>query len=294
MKKNAITYLSLFALMTFWACSGGSVETVKEDTNENELEEISPSLTLLWKTDDVLTTNESTLYDEKSGKIYVSNIDGSPNEKDGKGFISIIDKEGNVVEKDWITGIDAPKGMGISNGKLYVTNIDEIVEIDIEEAKILNRHKVEGAKFLNDIDVHNDKIYFSDMENGKIHYLLNGEIFDFATGQANINGLRVSPDGTLYGLDGKGLKKYDEDGEFEMINDVVTGGDGLIIIDDHTFIASRWQGEIYLIRDGKETLILDTKSEESNTADIDYIPEENILLVPTFFKNKVVAYQLSY
>ncbi|MCH7401338.1 ATP-binding protein [Belliella kenyensis] len=294
MKKNVITYFSLMSLLSFWACSGGSKETVKEEDELDNIEELSPSLTLLWQTDDVLLTNESTLYDAETGKIYVSNIDGGPNEKDGKGFISIIDKEGNIIEKDWVTGIDAPKGMGISSGKLYVTNIDEIVEIDIEQAKIIKRHKVEGAKFLNDIDVHNDKIYFSDMETGKIHYLLNGELFDFAKDQKNINGLRVAPDGTLYGLDGQGLKKYDEEGEYEMVNEAVTGGDGLIIIDDHTFIASRWQGEIYLIRDGKETLILDTKREESNTADIDFIPEENILLVPTFFKNKVVAYKLSY
>ncbi len=79
-----------------------------------------------------------------------------------------------------------------------------------------------------------------------------------------------------------------------MINQEVTGGDGLIIIDDSTFLASRWQGEIYLIQNGIATLLLDTKAEDSNTADISFIPSENIVLVPTFFKNKVAAYRLSY
>lgn len=291
MKNSLFIQLSMLATSLLVACGSGSNETVIEDENEDE---ITPTLTLLWETDDTLITNESVLYDEATGTIYVANIDGNPTEKDGKGSISIIDKEGNIIEQEWVTGIDAPKGMGITNGKLYVTNIDELVEIDIETATISNRYVVEDAAFLNDVDVHNDRVYFSDMATGKIHFLLAGEIYLFAEGQNNINGLRVGGDGTLYGLDAEGLKKYDEKGNFEMINQEVTGGDGLIIIDDSTFLASRWQGEIYLIQNGIATLLLDTKAEDSKTADIGFIPSENIVLVPTFFKNKVAAYRLSY
>src|SRR5690606_42090847 len=78
------------------------------------------------------------------------------------------------------------------------------------------------------------------------------------------------------------------------INEVVSGGDGLVIIDDNTYIASRCKGETYLIKDGKEYLLLDTTGEGSNTADIDYIADENLVLVPTFQKNRVAAYTLEY
>jgi hypothetical protein len=132
------------------------------------------------------------------------------------------------------------------------------------------------------------------MRANKIHYLEDGSIQTFAENQPNINGLRVGNDGVVYGLDAEGLKKYANDGSFSVINSVVTGGDGLIILDEDTFIASRWKGEIYLIQDGQETLLLDTSAEESNTADIGYIPNEGIVVVPTFFKNKVAAYKLSY
>jgi hypothetical protein len=98
----------------------------------------------------------------------------------------------------------------------------------------------------------------------------------------------------VFGLDGAGLKKYNGDGSFEILNANVTGGDGLVILDENVFLASRWQGEIYIIKDGVETLLLDTKTAESNTADIDFIPGENLVIVPTFFKNKVVAYKLDY
>jgi sugar lactone lactonase YvrE len=164
----------------------------------------------------------------------------------------------------------------------------------VENATISNRYPLEGAQFLNDLDTHDGKVYFTDMRAGNIHVLENGEITTFAEGQESINGIRIADDGTIYGLDGAGLKKYDSEGNSESVNDVVTGGDGLVIIDDNTFIASRWKGEIYLIQDGEETKILDTQEQGSNTADIDFIPDENIILVPTFQNNTVAAYELNY
>lgn len=295
MKRSLSACLTLVtASLLFWQCGPQTTEETLEDQPLTQEEEDEPSLTRLWETPEELITCESVLYDESTGSIYVANIEGDASEKDGKGSISTISKEGEILEREWISGLNAPKGMGIMDGKLYVTDIDEIVEIDVESAKISKRYPLEGAEFLNDLDTHNGKVYFSDMRAGSIHVLENGKITTFAEGQGSINGLRVSEDGTLYGLDGEGLKKYEEDGSFEVINSVVTGGDGLVIIDEDTFIASRWQGEIYLIQDGVETKILDTVEEKSNTADIDFIPGDNIVLVPTFMKNKVAAYELNY
>lgn len=285
--------LALAAALLFWQC--GPQQNTEQTTDETATEEPeAPTATLIWETPAELTTCESVFYDEESGNIYVANIEGDASEKDGIGSISIISQDGEITQRDWITGLNAPKGMGISDGKLFVTDIDEVVEIDIEGAAVSNRYPLEGAQFLNDLDAHDGKIYFTDMRAGKIHTLEGGKIGTFAEGQGSINGLRVSDDGILYGLDGEGLKKYNSDGTFEIINDVVTGGDGLVIIDDNTFIASRWKGEVYLIQDGVETLIIDTQADESNTADIDFIPEDNIILVPTFLKNKVTAYELTY
>jgi hypothetical protein len=44
----------------------------------------------------------------------VSNIDGKPDQKDQRGFISEVSpSNGSVVELDWLTGLNAPKGMAI-------------------------------------------------------------------------------------------------------------------------------------------------------------------------------------
>jgi len=38
--------------------------------------------------------------------------------------------------------------------------------------------------------------------------------------------------------------------------------------------------------------VLNTKDNGESAADIWFIPEKNLLLIPTFFKNKVTAYQV--
>ncbi|WP_144605428.1 SMP-30/gluconolactonase/LRE family protein [Algoriphagus algorifonticola] len=285
--------LGLSASFLFAQCGPQKTEGTEEVAVIEEVK--TPTLTKLWETPATLETVESVLYDDATGTIYTSNIIGQdPLGKDGKGSISIIDNEGNIVTQDWVTGLNAPKGMGISNGKLYVTDIDQLVEIDIATAKVSNRWPVQGAQFLNDVATHDGKVYFTDMNTGKVHMYADGKISTISEGHDSINGIAVANDGTIYGLDASGLKKWNADGTAEVVNDAVTGGDGLVILGDGNFVASRWQGEIWFASAEDQTILLDTKAEESNTADIGYNPSEMIVYVPTFFKNKVVAYKLDY
>lgn len=286
--------MGLSATLLFAQCGPQKTEEATEEMTVVEETKI-PSLTMLWETSDSLPTNESVLFEESTGNIYVSNIGGQdPQAKDGKGSISTIDKNGKIVNATWVKGLNSPKGMGIANGKLYVTDIDELVEIDIATAKVSKKHKVEGAQFLNDLATHDGKVYFTDMNTGKVHLLEAGNVSTISEGNESINGLAVASDGTIYGLDASGLKKWNADGTSTVVNANITGGDGLVILGDGNFIASRWSGEIWFANDSTQTLMLDTKSAESNTADIAFIPSEKIILVPTFFKNKVAAYKLEY
>ena len=284
--------LGLSSALIFASCSSPKTEV---NTEEVVVEEVkTPTLTKIWETDSTLTTNESVLYDAASGKIYVSNIEGQPTDKDGKGSISIIDKDGKIVTQEWVTGLNAPKGMGIANGNLYVTDIDQLVEINLESGEITNKYPIEGGQFLNDLATYDGKVYFTDMNTGKVHMLEGGNISTVTEGHESINGIAVGDDGMLYVLDKTGMKSLQADGTSMLMNDVVTGGDGLVILGDGNYVASRWAGEIYFVNGEGETLLLDTKDASSNTADIGFIPGDNIVLVPTFFKNKVVAYKLDY
>lgn len=286
------SFVALTASVLMFSCAPQKTEEVVEET---VVEAKTPTLTLLWETEASLPTNESVLYDDATGTIYVSNIGGmDPQAKDGKGSIAIIDKDGKIVNPVWVGGLNSPKGMAISNGKLYVTDIDEFVEIDIATAKVSNTWKVEGAEFLNDVAAHNGTVYFTDMNTGKVHSYADGSIALVSEGHTAINGIAVAGDGMIYGLDGSGLKMWHSDGTSMVVNPTVTGGDGLVILGDGNFIASRWQGEIWFASADGQTMMLDTKAAESNTADIGYNAADKIVYVPTFFKNKVAAYKLDY
>jgi hypothetical protein len=70
--------------------------------------------------------------------------------------------------------------------------------------------------------------------------------------------------------------------------------DGIEAVGDGGYLVSAWNGKVsYVSPEGEVTLILDTTADEISAADIEYVPELKLLLVPTFYGISVVAYQLS-
>ncbi|MGE5944940.1 MAG: hypothetical protein ACM31G_11440, partial [Flavobacteriales bacterium] len=124
------------------------------------------TLTKLWETDTILKTAEAVRYYPGKEMIFVSNIgDVPPNKKDGDGYISLLSKDGKIVKKDWVTGINAPKGLNFFNGKLFVGDIDTVVEIDIETGEIEKKYIVNDAVFINDLDIDtNGDVYVTDSQ----------------------------------------------------------------------------------------------------------------------------------
>lgn len=130
-----------------------------------------------------MQTPESVYLDEGSGYLYVSQIAGQPGEKDGNGRIAKIGLDGSVVAADWVTGLNAPKGLRSFGGTLWVTDIDEVVGIDIASGNIMSRIKVEGAKFLNDLATGADgTIYVADTMTSRIYSIKDGKVSVFAEG----------------------------------------------------------------------------------------------------------------
>ena len=69
--------------------------------------------------------------------------------------------------------------------------------------------------------------------------------------------------------------------------------DGIEQTKNGDFIVSSWNGMVYYVKaDGTKETLLNTTAEQSKTADIGFDAKSNIIYVPTFFKNTVVAYQL--
>src|SRR5688500_17454278 len=82
------------------------------------------SLQKIWETPPIVATPESVLPDTKKDLLYVSLIDGAPWEKDGRGGIARMNTDGTGYDSTWITGLHAPKGMGLHGKKLYVADMN--------------------------------------------------------------------------------------------------------------------------------------------------------------------------
>ena len=277
--------------------SGQEEQTKQEAQDKKKTDKNTPELTKQWATDSIMKTPESVCYNPKKDVMYVSNIQGKSNAKDGKGFISLVTPEGEVKNLKWVTGLDAPKGMGIYEDTLYVTNVDEIVAIDIEKSKIANRYPCKNAKFANDIAINNKGVVFaSDMNADRIYRLKddNAENWLDIDKLDSPNGLFTLENNLLIGMSNSVLK-VDYSGENVETLITNTGGiDGLEAAHKNYYLKSDWRGHVHLIHPDKEKqLILDTTPENINAADIDYVPGKKLLLVPTFNDNRVMAYKLN-
>lgn len=250
-------------------------------------------LVKLWETDSILKVPESVIFDNKNKVLYSANIDGEPWGRDGQGSIGKIGLDGKIIASEWVTGLNAAKGMGIHNGKLYVADLDVIVVIDIAKGAIIDRIVVDGAKGLNDISI--DKsgvIYVSDSQNKKIYKVQNGKSSVFLEDLKGPNGVLVVGD-KFYMVDAGTFNRV-ENGKLVQIAEGMEGGtDGIEHVGNGEFIISCWAGSIwYIDKNGNKQHLLDTREQKINSADIGWDSAKKILYVPTFFKKSVVAYKL--
>jgi sugar lactone lactonase YvrE len=275
MKKFILSALPLFLIMGFATAQ--------------------KSLKKLWSTDTLLQVPESVLFDEKENCLWVSCINGKPGEKDGKGSIAQLKTDGRIIDIDWISGLNAPKGMARHGKYLYVADLTNLVIIDIGNRKIEKTIPIDSALFLNDVTANSDGIvYISDSKTGKIHQYKDGKTTVFLEKINRPNGL-LALGSDLWVLASGELFKVKSNKEMEKIAigmDVST--DGIEQISPGEFLVSCWSGVVYHVTDkGVTTILLDTRIQKSNTADIGFDPTRKIVFVPTFFKNTVVAYQLN-
>ncbi|HWC52735.1 MAG TPA: hypothetical protein VG676_04045 [Chitinophagaceae bacterium] len=248
----------------------------------------------LWQTDTLLKTPESVLFNSRNNFLYVSNINGASDAKDGNGSIGKIGLDGKIITVDWVKGLNAPKGLGLYNGKLWVADLDEVVEINTATAAIEKRIPVKGSTFLNDIAIDGKGVvYVSDTRIKKVYSIENDQVNVFLSDLKGPNGLFVVGD-DLYILDNGALLKMSKNKALTKIADgMESSTDGLESINGHDFLVSCWVGAIYFVKaDGSKEKLLDTQVQKINSADIGFDPVKKILYVPTFLKNSIVAYQL--
>lgn len=249
----------------------------------------------LWQLDD-LPTPESVLYvaDKKVPYLFVSLIDGQGDVVDGKGGIAKLTTDGNLIDKNWISGLNAPKGMALHENYLYVADITELVIIDIKKQKVIKKIPVADSVFLNDVTVNSSGVVFvSDTRTNKVHRYLDGKIELYVDKVTSANGLKALGSTLVVGA-GQELLLVDADKNRVVIaKGFESGIDGIEMVARGDFIVSCWVGLVYYVHsDGRLELLIDSREQKINTADIGFDPNTQQLFVPNFFKNSVTAYQL--
>ena len=247
----------------------------------------------IWETDSVVAIPESVLPDFKKNILYVSLIDGGGWDVDGKGGVGKLSFDGKTYNGNWLTGLNAPKGLGMYKDKLYAADVSEVVVIDMKTGKVEKKIAIDSANGLNDVTVDkNGVVYVSDSRRAKIWKIENNVPSLFLDNIKGANGLKANGNDLIF-AEGKLLQKVNAQKQVAKIAELPNGIDGIEPVGNGDFIVTAWQGYVYYVSaNGNVETLLDTHETKKNTADIGYDPAKKIVYVPSFNGKTVAAYSL--
>ncbi|MER9107656.1 ATP/GTP-binding protein [Mesorhizobium sp. M0848] len=260
----------------------------------------------LWRATG-LEQPESALFDAANNRLIVSNIVGNPGDADGNGYLSVLSVDGRTVTRHWTDGMDAPKGMAIAGGKLYVADITKVRVVDLASGKLVASITVPNAVFLNDMTSdQSGNVYVTDMLADTI-YRIDGEqpeLFARDAMLASPNGVFADGDRLIVASWGKDIKSDFSTAEpggllsVDIASKVVSplpGAqkfadlDGVIAIGDTIYATAYMTGTLYRYQAGGAPEAL--AHFKPGSADIG-TDGKSILYVPLMNEGEVAALKL--
>jgi sugar lactone lactonase YvrE len=285
-----------------------SSSAVAEDTkNEKTAKQKFP---VVWEVTDGIQAPESAYYDAKSGSLFLSQIGaGGGKKKDGDGWISKLTIDGKVVKNKWVTGFNAPKGLRSYGGKLWISDIDRVICVDIAAAKIDKVYEIKEAKFLNDLACGSDgTVYVSDMAASRVYQIQKGKVSVFAEGEdlEHPNGL-LAHGGKLYlggwgrelqadfstNIPGRLIEIDIVTKKLKVISSKPTGNlDGVEVDGKGGFVVTDWRAGkvLHIDAKGDATVLMELPR---GSADHAYLADRHLLILPRMLENKLTAFDLS-
>jgi hypothetical protein len=251
---------------------------------------------------------------------FVSNIGKTldPLGHDGDGFISELDSDGAIVALNAFPEaagyLDAPKGMALLEGRLYVADIDRVVGFDIaSRERVFDAPlKTEGPVLLNDVAVQGDALVITDTLAGRVYRLdpADGHFEMIADGIPGANGVvtdtanhRLLVVGLGATFKGGDLYEVPEGGAARKLPKSPHGIlDGLALLPNGWLLTSDWRsidppvhGSVNLAdRDGSAIVQIDTGIEITGPADFAVDAVGGKIWLPATVDGAVVIVPLTY
>ncbi len=253
-----------------------------------------PRLEQVWRLGG-LANPESVQLSRDGSFLYVSNVNGEGDARDGNGFISRVSTNGEMLQRDWATGLNAPKGLALAGDNLVVTDIDRIVLMNAERGAITQRIPAPGAQFLNDAAVMPDgTIIAADSGGRRIYAVRDGaaevwlehELLD------SINGFLPEPSRLVVTtMTGRLLAVDYESRAITVLAEGLGNADGVASIGGGLYLVSEWPGQMYVVNgDGTHATILDTRAENRFMNDFLFVGDR--LYQPHWEPSELTAYRV--
>lgn len=228
------------------------------------------------------------------GGYFISNVAGEARAIDGVGWISLIEADGTVSEARWAEGLDAPKGMAVHEGVLYVADVTQVRRFDIATRGALAPLPAAGASFLNDMTVWNGQVLVSDSAGARIYRLSDGAFSAWVADEerlAGVNGLLADGERLLVStMDSGSLLALDGNGDWQEIADGMKNADGIGRLPDG-YLVSSWPGQIHYVNEsGDRWTLLDTREAEVLQNDLSVFGD--LVIVPNWKPGTVTAWHV--
>lgn len=269
----------------------------------------SAEVTLLWRSSTGFVSPESVEWDAAAGLAYVSNMGANPMAADGDGYIATMDASGTLIAEKWATGLNAPKGMAVVGGKLYTADLTELVEIDTATGKVTNRYPATGAVFLNDVAAAPDgRLFISDTFASSV-WVFDGSAMSLLVQDPALmgaNGLTVIGDALVVAnlgdiskgfenitpgwvvqvdLASKAITPYGATDPSGVLDGIEPDGKGGVLFTDN--MGGR------LMRQAPGGGAEMAGMLEPGAADMDFVPDQGLILVPLTPGNAVIGLKLA-